>query len=37
MADAELFVVDEPSLGLAPKSVVEALMSVELGSSAMVI
>jgi branched-chain amino acid transport system ATP-binding protein len=40
MADADLFLVDEPSLGLAPKigkSVVEALMAVELGSSAMVI
>lgn len=40
MADAQLFLVDEPSLGLAPKigkSVVEALMAVELGSSAMVI
>lgn len=40
MADAELFLVDEPSLGLAPKigkAVVEALMAVELGGSAMVI
>jgi branched-chain amino acid transport system ATP-binding protein len=40
MADADLFLVDEPSLGLAPKigkSVVEALMAVELGGSAMVI
>ncbi|GLK66898.1 ABC transporter ATP-binding protein [Hansschlegelia plantiphila] len=40
MADASLFLVDEPSLGLAPKigkSVMEALMSVELGDSAMVI
>jgi branched-chain amino acid transport system ATP-binding protein len=40
MADAELFLVDEPSLGLAPKigkSVVQALMAVELGRSAMVI
>lgn len=40
MADAELFLVDEPSLGLAPKigkSVVEALMAVELGNSAMMI
>jgi len=40
MADADLFLVDEPSLGLAPKigkSVVDALMAVELGSSAMVI
>ncbi len=40
MADADLYLVDEPSLGLAPKigkSVVEALMGVELGNSAMVI
>ena len=40
MADASLFLVDEPSLGLAPKigkSVIEALMAVELGASAMVI
>ncbi|RJF76206.1 ABC transporter ATP-binding protein [Rhodopseudomonas palustris] len=40
MSDAELFLVDEPSLGLAPKigrAVVEALMAVELGGSAMVI
>lgn len=40
MADADLFLVDEPSLGLAPKigkSVVEALMAVDLGNSAMVI
>ncbi len=40
MAEASLFLVDEPSLGLAPKigkSVMEALMSVELGESAMVI
>ena len=40
MADASLFLVDEPSLGLAPKigkSVIDALMSVELGASAMVI
>ncbi|MCP3477198.1 ATP-binding cassette domain-containing protein [Bradyrhizobium sp. CCGUVB1N3] len=40
MADADLFLVDEPSLGLAPKigkSVVDALMAVELGNSAMVI
>jgi branched-chain amino acid transport system ATP-binding protein len=40
MADASLFLVDEPSLGLAPKigkSVIEALMDVELGESAMVI
>lgn len=40
MAEAVLFLVDEPSLGLAPKigkSVIDALMSVELGESAMVI
>lgn len=40
MADASLFLVDEPSLGLAPKigkGVLDALMSVELGESAMVI
>jgi len=40
MADASLFLVDEPSLGLAPKigkSVLNALMGVELGSSAMII
>jgi branched-chain amino acid transport system ATP-binding protein len=40
MADASLFLVDEPSLGLAPKigkSVIEALMGVDLGESAMVI
>jgi branched-chain amino acid transport system ATP-binding protein len=40
MADASLYLVDEPSLGLAPKigkSVIDALMSVELGESAMVI
>jgi branched-chain amino acid transport system ATP-binding protein len=40
MAYADLFLVDEPSLGLAPKigkSVVEALMAVDLGASAMVI
>jgi branched-chain amino acid transport system ATP-binding protein len=40
MADASLYLVDEPSLGLAPKigkSVIDALMSVELGDSAMVI
>jgi branched-chain amino acid transport system ATP-binding protein len=40
MADASLFLVDEPTLGLAPKigkSVLEALMSVELGESAMII
>ena len=40
MADASLFLVDEPSPGLAPKigkSVIEALMGVELGESAMLI
>jgi branched-chain amino acid transport system ATP-binding protein len=40
MAEASLFLVDEPSLGLAPKigkGVLDALMSVELGDSAMVI
>ncbi|PBB84525.1 ATP-binding cassette domain-containing protein [Mesorhizobium sp. WSM3876] len=40
MADASLFLVDEPSLGLAPKigkSVIDALMSVDLVESAMVI
>lgn len=40
MAEASLFLVDEPTLGLAPKigkSVLEALMSVELGESAMII
>ncbi|MGA0533843.1 ABC transporter ATP-binding protein [Hansschlegelia sp. KR7-227] len=40
MAEASLFLVDEPSLGLAPKigkSVMDALMGVELGDSAMVI
>lgn len=40
MADAKLYLVDEPSLGLAPKigkSVVEALMALQLGDSAMVI
>jgi branched-chain amino acid transport system ATP-binding protein len=40
MADASLFLVDEPSLGLAPKigkGVIDALMGVELGDSAMVI
>jgi branched-chain amino acid transport system ATP-binding protein len=40
MGDASLYLVDEPSLGLAPKigkSVIEALMDVELGESAMVI
>ncbi|MCW5322435.1 ATP-binding cassette domain-containing protein [Verminephrobacter aporrectodeae subsp. tuberculatae] len=40
MAEASLFLVDEPSLGLAPKigkGVMDALMSVDLGTSAMVI
>ena len=40
IGDASLYLVDEPSLGLAPKigkSVIEALMDVELGESAMVI
>jgi branched-chain amino acid transport system ATP-binding protein len=40
MAEASLFLVDEPSLGLAPKigkGVIDALMSVDLGQSAMVI
>jgi branched-chain amino acid transport system ATP-binding protein len=40
MAEASLFLVDEPSLGLAPKigkGVLDALMSVDLGESAMVI
>lgn len=40
MTDAKLYLVDEPSLGLAPKigkSVVDALMAVELGAAAMVI
>jgi branched-chain amino acid transport system ATP-binding protein len=40
MAEASLFLVDEPSLGLAPKigkSVLDALMDVDLGASAMII
>lgn len=40
MAEASLFLIDEPSLGLAPKigkGVMDALMSVSLGDSAMVI
>ncbi|HWA43552.1 MAG TPA: ATP-binding cassette domain-containing protein [Hypericibacter adhaerens] len=40
MAEASLYLVDEPSLGLAPKigkGVLDALMSVELGDSAMII
>ena len=40
MSDASLYLVDEPSLGLAPKigkKVLDALMAIELGDSAMVI
>ena len=40
MAEAFLYLVDEPTLGLAPKlgkSVLEALFNIELGESAMVI
>lgn len=40
MADAVLYLVDEPSLGLAPivsRSVVDALMQIDLGQGAMVI
>lgn len=40
MAEASLFLVDEPSLGLAPKigkSVLDALMDIDLGELAMVI
>lgn len=40
MAEASLFLVDEPTLGLAPKiskSVIDALMGIDLGDSAMVI
>ena len=40
MAPARLYLVDEPSLGLAPKisrSVVDALMHIDLGDGAMVI
>jgi branched-chain amino acid transport system ATP-binding protein len=40
MSDASLYLVDEPTLGLAPKigkGVLDALLSVELGGSAMVI
>ncbi len=40
MADASLFLVDEPSLGLAPKigrAIMDALMDVDLDAAAMVI
>lgn len=40
MSDAALYLVDEPSLGLAPRigrRVLDALMAIELGASAMVI
>ncbi|MRX37393.1 ATP-binding cassette domain-containing protein [Aminobacter sp. MDW-2] len=40
MTEASLFLVDEPTLGLAPKigkNVIDALMAVNLGASAMVI
>ncbi|WP_249168344.1 ABC transporter ATP-binding protein [Bradyrhizobium elkanii] len=40
MGEASLFLVDEPSLGLAPKigkNVIDALMALDLGGSAMVI
>ena len=40
MADAVLYLVDEPSLGLAPivsRSVIDALMQIDLGQGAMVI
>ena len=40
MSDASLYLVDEPTLGLAPKigrAVLDALMSLELGDAAMVI
>ncbi|MFL9710955.1 ABC transporter ATP-binding protein [Methylobacillus sp. Pita1] len=40
MSDASLLLVDEPSLGLAPKigkGVMKALMEIELGNSAMII
>ncbi len=40
MDDASLFLVDEPSLGLAPKigkAVIKALMDIKLGSSAMIL
>jgi branched-chain amino acid transport system ATP-binding protein len=40
MSDASLYLVDEPTLGLAPKirkSVLDALLRIELGRSAMII
>ena len=40
MADAKLYLADEPSLGLAPKvglGVMEALLKIELRDSAMII
>ncbi len=40
MGEASLFLVDEPSLGLAPKigkAVIDALMRIDLGAAAMVI
>lgn len=40
MADASLYLVDEPSLGLAPKvslGLVEALSAIDLGDGAMII
>lgn len=40
MAEASLFLVDEPTLGLAPKigkNVIDALMAIELGGAAMII
>ena len=40
MAEASLYLVDEPSLGLAPKigkGVLDALLSLELGEASMII
>jgi branched-chain amino acid transport system ATP-binding protein len=40
MSEASLYLVDEPTLGLAPKigkAVLDALLAIELGQSAMVI